>query len=208
MIGQAVESAVPVENASRFQQALGKPADPTATTTTGYSRCPRKRGRSGWLRWPPPSSPSARAGAWRRGGPPHPPLWGRVAPSLGPVSTLPALRVVLATSRSARPSSGHSSHSQAQLRRDASAPLRSTDVRRRVGFSFWVAQRECSLLRLRSRGAPYLSPRCPHRLRQLRERTDRHGLPRDGRSDAELRPQRLRSPRLRGLPRSRAGGGS
>ena len=53
MIPRAVESAVPAENATRFPQPLGKPADgfPTApttsTTTMGYSRCPSKRGRSG-----------------------------------------------------------------------------------------------------------------------------------------------------------------
>ena len=57
MIPQAVESAVPAENASRLQQPLGKPADgfPTApttsTTTMGYSRCPSKRGRSGTPRF-------------------------------------------------------------------------------------------------------------------------------------------------------------
>jgi hypothetical protein len=57
VIPQAVESAVPAENASRLQQPLGKPADgfPTAPTTSttmmGYSRCPSKRGRSGTPRF-------------------------------------------------------------------------------------------------------------------------------------------------------------
>ena len=50
MILQAVDSAVPAENAPRFQQPLGKPfgfpTDSTATTTTRYSWCPPKRGRS------------------------------------------------------------------------------------------------------------------------------------------------------------------
>ncbi len=44
MIRQAVDSVVPAENASRFQQPLGIPSgyptDPTAPTTTGYSWCP------------------------------------------------------------------------------------------------------------------------------------------------------------------------
>mgnify|MGYP001339101521 CR=1 FL=1 len=47
MIHPAVDSAVPAENAARFQQALGKPCgfptDSTATTATGYSRCPPNR---------------------------------------------------------------------------------------------------------------------------------------------------------------------
>lgn len=47
MIDQAVDSAVPAENATRFQQSLGKPfgfpTDSTATTTTRYSWCPPKR---------------------------------------------------------------------------------------------------------------------------------------------------------------------
>ena len=51
MIHLAMESDVSAENASRLQQTLGKPSgfptDPTATTTTGYSWCPPKRGRSG-----------------------------------------------------------------------------------------------------------------------------------------------------------------
>jgi len=50
MIHPAMDSAVAAENASRFQQPLGKPfgfpTDSTATTTTRYSRCPPKRGRS------------------------------------------------------------------------------------------------------------------------------------------------------------------
>jgi hypothetical protein len=50
MIYLAMESDVSAENASRLQQTLGKPrgfpTDPTATTTTGYSWCPLKRGRS------------------------------------------------------------------------------------------------------------------------------------------------------------------
>jgi len=50
MIHLAMDSAVSAENASRFQQPLGKPlgfpTDSTATTTTRYSRCPPKRGRS------------------------------------------------------------------------------------------------------------------------------------------------------------------
>jgi hypothetical protein len=50
MIHPAMDSAVSAENASRFQQPLGKPSgfptDSTATTTTRYSRCPPKRGRS------------------------------------------------------------------------------------------------------------------------------------------------------------------
>ena len=50
MILQAVDSAVPAENAPRFQQPLGKPfgfpTDSTATTTTRYSWCPPKRVRS------------------------------------------------------------------------------------------------------------------------------------------------------------------
>ena len=44
MIRQAVDSVVPAENASRFQQPLGIPfgfpTDPKAPTTTGYSWCP------------------------------------------------------------------------------------------------------------------------------------------------------------------------
>ena len=51
MIHPTVDSAVPAENAARFQQPLGKPSgfptDSTATTTTRYSWCPPKRGRSG-----------------------------------------------------------------------------------------------------------------------------------------------------------------
>ena len=50
MIHLAMDSAVSAENASRFQQPLGKPSgfptDSTATTTTRYSWCPPKRGRS------------------------------------------------------------------------------------------------------------------------------------------------------------------
>jgi hypothetical protein len=50
MIHPAMDSAVSAENASRFQQPLGKPSgfptDSTTTTTTRYSRCPPKRGRS------------------------------------------------------------------------------------------------------------------------------------------------------------------
>jgi len=50
MIHLAMESDVSAENALRLQQTLGKPrgfpTDPTATTTTGYSWCPPKRGRS------------------------------------------------------------------------------------------------------------------------------------------------------------------
>jgi tetratricopeptide (TPR) repeat protein len=50
MIHLAMESAVSAENASRLQQTLGKPCGfstaTTATTTTGYSWCPPKRGRS------------------------------------------------------------------------------------------------------------------------------------------------------------------
>ena len=49
MIDPAMDSAVPAENASRFQQALGKPSgfptDSTATTTTRYSGClPNRHG--------------------------------------------------------------------------------------------------------------------------------------------------------------------
>ena len=59
MIRPAVESAVPAENAPRFPQPLGKPSGfptaPTAATTTGYSWCPPKRGRSA----PIPSSACA-----------------------------------------------------------------------------------------------------------------------------------------------------
>lgn len=50
MTNQAMEAAVPAENASRFQQALGKPFGfPTAPTasTTGYSTCLQERGRTG-----------------------------------------------------------------------------------------------------------------------------------------------------------------
>jgi hypothetical protein len=50
MIHPAMDSAVSAENASRFQQPLGKPSgfptDSTTTTTTRYSTCPPKRGRS------------------------------------------------------------------------------------------------------------------------------------------------------------------
>ena len=50
MIHLAMESDVSAENASRLQQTLGKPCgfptDSTASTTTRYSRCPPKRGRS------------------------------------------------------------------------------------------------------------------------------------------------------------------
>jgi hypothetical protein len=50
VIHPAVESDRAAENAPRFQQPFGKPygfpTDPTATTTTGYSWCPLKRGRS------------------------------------------------------------------------------------------------------------------------------------------------------------------
>ena len=50
MIHPAMDSAVSAENAPRFQQPLGKPSgfptDSTATTTTRYSWCPPKRGRS------------------------------------------------------------------------------------------------------------------------------------------------------------------
>ena len=50
MIRRAVDSAAPAENASRFLQPLGipfgYPTDSTAPTTTGYSWCPSKRGRS------------------------------------------------------------------------------------------------------------------------------------------------------------------
>ena len=44
MIHPTVDSALPAENATRFQQPLGKPSGfptaSTATTTTRYSRCP------------------------------------------------------------------------------------------------------------------------------------------------------------------------
>ena len=50
MIGPAMEAAGSAENASRFQQPLGKPSGfptaPTASTTTGYSWYPPKRGKS------------------------------------------------------------------------------------------------------------------------------------------------------------------
>lgn len=50
MIGPAMEAAGSAENASRFQQPLGKPSGfptaSTASTTTGYSMCPPKRVRS------------------------------------------------------------------------------------------------------------------------------------------------------------------
>ena len=57
MIATAVDSAGPAENASRFQQALGKPfgfpTDPTATTTTRYSWGPPNQHGSGVPRHPP-----------------------------------------------------------------------------------------------------------------------------------------------------------
>jgi hypothetical protein len=68
VIHPAVESDRAAENAPRFQQPFGKPygfpTDPTATTTTGYSWCPLKRGRSEDLIASMPHSPPSRSSPW------------------------------------------------------------------------------------------------------------------------------------------------
>ena len=65
----------------------------------------------------------------------------------------------------------------------------------------------CLLVWPGSRGAPHLSPRCPRRLRHLRDRADRHGLPRDGLVAVFLVARALRACRVLG-PGDWAGGGA